>query len=320
MNSSYLIDNSKVQHLLIDHNHAGRRIDNFLFTVLKGVPKSRIYRLLRKGEVRVNKSRVRQDYKLQCGDDIRLAPIRLAEKTDEITVSDQVRDRLLAAVIHESESLLVISKPPGLPVHSGSGFHYGVIEAMRLLRQDLDYLELVHRLDRDTSGCLLMAKTPVILRELNRMVKDDEVKKTYSTLLCGAWQQGEMKINQPLRKNVMQGGERMVQVDEEGRHALSLFRPVEYFAQLATLMEVGLITGRTHQIRVHASHSGHPVAGDDKYGCRESNKQLKKIGLRGLFLHARRLEFVDPASGLPIVLEASLPSEHEKLLNHLRNE
>ncbi len=307
----------RVQHVQIDRDHAGRRIDNFLFSLLKGVPKSRIYRILRKGEVRVNKSRVKQDYKLSLGDDVRIPPIRLEEKTEH-PINPELAGNLTRSVIYESEDLLVLNKPGGIPVHAGSGFDYGVIEVMRHARDDLQYLELAHRLDRDTSGCLLLVKKPPLLRAINNMIRADAMNKRYTALLCGEWQGDERDVNVPLRKNVLQGGERMVTVDREGKPARSIFLPLAHYGSLATLMKIDLITGRTHQIRVHAQHCGHPLAGDGKYGDRDSNKQLRALGLKGLFLHAGALSFRHPVTNEELHFEAELPNQHGVLLDKLR--
>jgi 23S rRNA pseudouridine955/2504/2580 synthase len=267
----------------------GQRIDNFLFSLLKGVPKSHIYRILRKGEVRVNKGRVKADYRLNAGDLIRIPPIRLSEKK-HTQPGSRVLELIDSRIIYEDKKLLVLDKPSGVAVHGGSGVSYGVIEAIRALRPDFPFFELVHRLDRETSGCLLIAKKRSTLRQLHELFRTDRVQKQYIALVKGSWKGGKRKVDLPLQKNVMRSGERMVQVTEEGKVAISYFEPIEYYKS-ATLMRVFLGTGRTHQIRVHAAHVGHPVAGDQKYGDAQFNQRMRGLGLGRLFLHAAYLGF-----------------------------
>ncbi|OUR64703.1 23S rRNA pseudouridine(955/2504/2580) synthase [Methylophaga sp. 42_25_T18] len=307
---------NQVQFLDISAAQAGQRIDNFLLTLEKGVPKSRIYRAIRKGEVRVNKGRIKQTYRIKEGDSIRVPPLRTAEKTALTSVSNSMRQLLNDSVLLEDDDLLVLNKPAGLAVHAGSNIQQGVIEALRIIRAELPYLELVHRLDRDTSGVLLLAKSRAALLNLQQQLLDHDMNKRYLTLLKGGWDKQEMLVEQPLRKNTVSSGERMVRVDPEGKYAKTVFIPRKKFHQ-AQLTEVVLYTGRTHQIRVHADHINHPLAGDDKYGQRTFNKEMKKFGLKRLFLHAWKLGITHPGTGEPIELEAPLPATLENVLNKL---
>ena len=309
----------KVQFIEISPSQAGQRIDNFLFTLEKGVPKSRIYRALRKGEVRVNKGRTRQTYKLQAGDILRVPPLRTAEKSTITDVSASLRERLLSHILFEDDSMLVLNKPAGLAVHAGSQIQQGLIEAMRLLRPDAPFLELVHRLDRDTSGCLLLAKSREALLNLQQQLLSSEIDKRYLTLLKNAFASAEQLIEQPLRKNTLSSGERMVKVDASGKAAKTLFIRRQAFS-LAQLTEVKLFTGRTHQIRVHSAWSGHPVAGDPKYGDKAFNKTMKSYGLKRLFLHAWRLGIKHPISAEPLLLEAPLPDALTTVIRNLEQQ
>jgi 23S rRNA pseudouridine955/2504/2580 synthase len=274
--------------LQIDHAHVGQRIDNYLLRILRGVPRSRIYRILRKGEVRVNGARIKPDYRVQAGDTLRLPPLRMAAQSAPSRPPDRVLDQLTSAIVHEDAEVLVINKPSGLAVHKGSGLDYGVIEALRFLRPQQAFLELVHRLDRDTSGCLLVAKTPQALKYLHTALRTGTVEKRYLLLVAGQWQHGHKTVDLPLSKNVLQSGERMVVVSEQGRQAQTRFQPLTVRRRVSWL-EAQLATGRTHQIRVHAAALGHPIAGDTKYGDRAFNHWLKTQGLQRLFLHAHSL-------------------------------
>jgi 23S rRNA pseudouridine955/2504/2580 synthase len=300
----------QAQHVQIGVWHAGQRIDNFLMTQLKGVPKSHVYRLLRRGEVRVNKGRIKPDYRLKEGDDVRIPPLRRPEigQVPLKTAPAWLEDR----VLYEDAALLVLDKPAGVAVHGGSGQSYGVIEALRALRAQAPFLELVHRLDRETSGCLLIAKKPSMLRALHQMLRDGEIEKRYLALVQGRWDR-ERRVDLPLLKKVLQSGERMVRVDPQGKLALSVFHP-RHLYQDATLMEITIMTGRTHQIRVHAAALGHPLAGDEKYGSADFNRTMRKRGLRRLFLHAHALHFRRPDSGEQVNLEVPLEGELERVL------
>jgi 23S rRNA pseudouridine955/2504/2580 synthase len=306
----------KVQFIEISSDQAGQRIDNFLINLEKGVPKSRIYRALRKGEVRVNKGRIKQTYKIQSGDVIRVPPLRISAKEAPAHVSESLRQQLTQSIIFEDDAMLVLNKPSGLAVHAGSQIQQGVIEALRVVRQDLPFLELVHRLDRDTSGCLLLAKSRDSLLNLQQQLLSDAIDKRYLTLLMGEMTATEQLVEQPLQKNTVSSGERMVRVDNEGKSAKTLFIQRQTLG-IAQLTEVKLFTGRTHQIRVHAAWSNHPVAGDDKYGNREFNKLMKTFGLKRLFLHAWRLGITHPQSGAPLQLEAPLPVNLQQVITNL---
>jgi 23S rRNA pseudouridine955/2504/2580 synthase len=296
---------------------AGQRIDNFLARHLKGVPKSHIYRILRRGEVRVNSGRIKAQYRICAGDRVRIPPVRVSpEKTAPIAAA---RLDLEKHVLFENNRCLVLNKPSGIAVHGGSGLSFGIIEALRASRPQAPYLELAHRLDRETSGCLVIAKRRSFLRLFHEQLRNGEVVKQYLALLAGHLTGGRQKVDAPLRKNQLKGGERMVVVDEEtGKEALTIFNPVSRFAT-ATLAEVDLKTGRTHQIRVHAAYIGHPLAGDEKYGDQEFNRSLRKLGLRRLFLHAHRLEFVDSesASGQSLSVSAPLDATLKAVLDSL---
>lgn len=314
---------STTRFVEIDEDRAGQRIDNFLLASLKGVPKTRIYRILRKGEVRVNKGRIKASYRLQTGDMVRIPPIRQAEPEALVAPGAHVLARINASIIAEEKGFLVLNKPSGIAVHGGSGLNYGVIEALRLLRPEAPYLELVHRLDRETSGCLLIATRRSVLREMHRLLREkslgrsesDGMEKCYLALLMGRWEGGERRVDIPLLKNTLRSGERVVTVSPEGKAALSLFRPVKRYAN-STLVEVILMTGRTHQIRVHAAAIGHPIAGDEKYGDESFNREMKTKGLRRLFLHAHSLGFSLEAHEQAYRFSAPLDDELENVLNH----
>ncbi|HEU5468052.1 MAG TPA: RluA family pseudouridine synthase [Steroidobacteraceae bacterium] len=296
----------------------GQRLDNFLLRELAGVPRSRVYRLLRRGEVRVNGRRKQADYRLAAEDEVRLPPLRAASSAD---APRRVPDGLLAtvrdAIVHEDERLFVLDKPSGLAVHGGSGLSFGVIEALRALRPD-EPVELVHRLDRETSGCLLVARTRPALRLAHALLREGAVEKRYAALVSGRWRLGRKTIDAPVLTHARQGGERVVRVHRAGKVAVSVFEPVEYFKDLATLVDVAIRTGRTHQIRVHAAFAGHAVAGDEKYGDRERGARLRALGLRRMFLHAASVAFRWPDTGTSFRAEAPLPAELEAVLGRLR--
>ncbi len=307
---------TKVCFVSIDADQAGQRIDNFLLTRLKGAPKSLIYRILRKGEVRVNKGRIKPLYKLQAGDEVRIPPVRLSNKPVN-TPSNSSLEVIANNILYEDKRVLVLNKPSGFAVHGGSGLSYGIIEALRALYPNAPYLELVHRLDRDTSGCLLIAKKRSMLRYLHEQLREHSLHKQYLTLVKGHWQEGKRTINAPLRKNTLRSGERMVRVDESGKVAISHFKP-RVTSDLASLIEVDLETGRTHQIRVHAAYSGHPIAGDEKYGDEVFNQQMRAYGLKRLFLHASKITFrLSPDTEEIIRIEAPLESSLQNVLKQL---
>ena len=304
-----------VQYLQIAKEAAGQRLDNFLLTQLKGVPKSHVYRLLRKGEVRVNKGRARPDYRLAWGDVVRLPPVRRPEAGAPTAGDRSAGLRLEDHIIHEDDRVIVLDKPSGIAVHGGSGLSRGVIEALRAARPDAPYLELVHRLDRETSGCLLIAKRRSTLRALHELLREGRVEKRYLALVKGRWELGQVRLEDRLRKSV-RGGERMVTVDESGKAATSIFRPVEIGAA-ASLLEVRIMTGRTHQIRVQAAEAGHPLAGDDRYGDRDYNRRMKGLGLNRLFLHAASIGWEDPKSGEWRLYSTPLPRELAEVVSRL---
>lgn len=297
----------------------GQRIDNYLLTQLKGVPKSRIYRILRTGEVRVNSGRIKPTYRIKAGDAIRIPPIRVSEEAAPARPGDRVLERVNASILFEDKGLLVVNKPSGLAVHGGSGLSYGLIEALRALRPEAPFLELGHRLDRDTSGCIVIAKKRSVLRAFHELLREGGSDKRYLALLKGCWRGGERRVEAPLLKNVTQSGERMVKVSPEGKPALTIFRPLTVFKD-ATLVEAELITGRTHQVRVHAAHIGHPIAGDDKYGDEAFNKRMAEVGLKRLFLHASAVSFTLPESGQVVSVSAPLGDELRSVLDRLEAE
>lgn len=273
---------------MVEADHAGQRIDNFLLGLLKGVPRSYIYRILRRGEVRLNKGRVAASQRLQAGDVIRVPPVRVAERETPPEPGNRVLELLEQAILYEDKRLLVLNKPSGIAVHGGSGVQYGVIEALRVLRPEERQLELVHRLDRDTSGCLLIAKRRSVLRTLHELLRGEGVEKRYLALVAGRWERERETVKAPLLKNTLRSGERVVRVDREGKPATTRFRVLERYGE-ATLLEAQLLTGRTHQIRVHLAHLGTPVLGDEKYGDADANRRFRELGLRRLFLHAESL-------------------------------
>jgi 23S rRNA pseudouridine955/2504/2580 synthase len=296
---------------------AGQRIDNFLMRQLKGVPKSYIYRILRKGEVRVNKGRVKAPYKVQPGDWVRIPPVRSVKSDAPPRPSEQLRNTLEQAVVYEDERLLILNKPSGMAVHGGSGLSSGIIEALRAVRPNERHLELVHRLDRETSGCLLISKRRSSLRILHELMRENRVDKRYLALLAGRWRKGVQVVDKPLKKNTLQGGERVVRVDAEGKLAETRYKRLQRFRQ-ATLVEVELITGRTHQIRVHSAWLGTPVLGDTKYGEDDANKSMRELGLRRLFLHAHQVSFRWPGEKHDLIVNAPLPQDLTDLLDKLK--
>lgn len=304
-----------VEFVAIGDDEAGQRLDNFLLARLKGVPKSHIYRLLRKGEVRVNKGRVKPDYRLKSGDQVRLPPVRRPEPGAPTMRGRSAGVQLETQILHEDDRLIVLDKPTGIAVHGGSGLSHGVIEAMRAARPDAPYLELVHRLDRETSGCLLIAKRRSMLRALHELLREGRVEKRYLALVKGRWELGEVRLEDRLRKT-MRGGERVVAVDATGKTAASIFRPVE-IGSAASLLEVRIMTGRTHQIRVQAAEAGHPLAGDERYGDRDYNRKMKGLGLERLFLHAASVGWEDPVSGEWRMFSTPLPDDLREVLSRL---
>ena len=305
-----------VRYLEITADYAGQRLDNFLLRELKGAPKSLIYRILRKGEVRLNGGRVQPDRRLQTGDRLRIPPVRLGEPDARpLRPPPALAEQLRNAVLYEDREILVLDKPAGLAVHKGSGLDYGVIDLLRAMRPDEPFLELAHRLDRDTSGCLTLARTAAALRLIQEAFRAGQVEKRYLALVSGYWNHGPREVNQPLRRNVLRSGERMVEVLEDGKPARTRFDPVSLFKP-ASLLEARIETGRTHQIRVHAAHVGHPLAGDDKYGDAGFNRLMaEQYGLRRLFLHAHSLSL--PLGGREIAVSAPLDDELKTVLSRL---
>lgn len=292
---------------------AGQRVDNYLTKRLKGVPKSHIYRILRSGEVRINSRRIGPDYRVREGDRLRLPPVRTARPAP--TPHLPVR-RLDAEVLHEDDVLLVIDKPAGVAVHGGSGISRGVVEQLRLERPQSRFLELVHRLDRDTSGVLMLAKRRSALLDLHRQLREGEVRKHYLVLVKGVWRDSRRAVQVPLKKYVLASGERRVAAAAGGLPAHTVFRLQRAWAAYS-LLEAELKTGRTHQIRVHLAHLGFPIAGDDKYGDFPLNKALAKEGLSRMFLHAYRTVITHPQTGAPLALEAPLPPELKRFVERL---
>ncbi len=314
MSPMTLPDSSAAVRLVqVAPEYTNQRIDNFLFRILKGAPKSLIYRLLRKGQVRVNRRRTRPDYRLQPGDNIRIPPLRLGERDQPVRPPPRVLASLEQAILLEDSELLILDKPAGIAVHKGSGLAFGVIEALRVLRPRAPFLELAHRLDRDTSGCLVLAKTPQALRSIHADLQSGAVDKRYLVLAKGIWDRDDLEVSAPLGK-VLRGGERMVTVSAEGKRALTRFKPVSR-RDGATLLEAAIATGRTHQIRVHAAYLGHPVAGDAKYGDTQFNREMTHYGLRRLFLHAHSIAF--NLDGRRIAVSAPLDEELRQVLERL---
>jgi len=300
----------------IDESAHDQRIDNFLHKILKGVPKSHIYRIVRGGEVRVNGRRVEVAYRLQSGDKVRLPPVRTSRPATR-PGTRTVKAVFAGRVLFEDEDLLVVDKPGGVAVHGGSGISSGVIEQLRQARSGARFLELVHRLDRDTSGVLVLAKKRSALTALHAQLRDGEVKKHYLVLVLGEWKDAKRNVKLALHKFVSASGERRVVVDEDGARAHTVFR-LEANLPGFSLLDAELKTGRTHQIRVHLAHLGFPIAGDDKYGDFEANKRLAKQGLKRMFLHAASLEFRHPRTGEPVRVQAPLAPELESFLRSLK--
>lgn len=306
-----------VRYLEIGEAEAGQRLDNFLLRVMKGVPRSHIYKILRSGEVRVNKGRVKAQYHLLQGDQVRVPPLRVADTPPTPKVPSRLGDDLNTRILYEDDRVLVLDKPSGLAVHGGSGIAWGVIEALRVLRPELRELELVHRLDRETSGCLLLSKRRSGLRQLHASLREGEFQKVYLGLTLGCWTANEQRVDLALRKNVLRSGERIVRVDAEaGKEARTHFTVQQRFAD-STLVEAVLDTGRTHQIRVHLQAIGHSLLGDERYGDEQANRLARERGLRRLFLHASRLTFPHPRDQRVIRVEAPLPPELEGYLQSL---
>lgn len=304
---------TKVRKVVVDEDQAGQRIDNFLRRQLPGVPRSRLYRILRRGEVRVNKGRIRADYRLQAGDEVRIPPARVREAPSAAPASAIAR--IADSIIYEDKNLLVINKPSGVAVHGGSGISHGVIEMLRELRPELRDLSLVHRLDRETSGSLVLAKRRSALRRLHEQFREGRVNKNYLALVVGDWQLGDFRVDAPLLVRHRHGGERHVIVNPEGKSAQTRFRLSRTFGKYS-LVHCQPKTGRTHQIRVHALHAGYALAGDERYGEPAENSKLKKLGLKRLFLHAQSIAFPDD-HGNELHFTAPLAPDLEQFLDKL---
>ena len=301
--------------LTVDEESAGQRLDNYLMRHLKGVPKTHVYRIIRSGEVRINKGRVSADTRVAVGDVVRLPPVRISEKVAEKAENPAPAREF--PILMEDDCLIALNKPAGVAVHGGSGVSFGVIEQLRRARPQAKFLELVHRLDRETSGILLVAKKRSALTNLQAQFKERETGKTYLALVLGDWPTNKKVIDTPLHKYLDANGERRVKVvakdDPDGMRAVSLVKVAQKLPK-HSLLEVTIKTGRTHQIRVHLASSGHPIAGDDKYGDFDANKALSKGLLKRMFLHAWRLQFTHPVSKTPIALECSLPTDLQNAL------
>lgn len=305
---------SDVRYTEINSEEDGQRLDNYLMRILKGVPKSHVYRIIRGGEVRVNKKRAQPSLKLSTGDQIRIPPVRVSTEKN-VFVGSQLSQRLLESVIYEDDALLVINKPVGIAVHGGSGLSLGVIEALRKIRDDLHYLELVHRLDKETSGCLLLAKKRSALRAIQSLLEARAVQKTYWALLCNRWEgKKNITVDVALQKNTLKSGERIVCATETGKLSQTSFKLLENY-QAACWIEASPKTGRTHQIRVHSAHIGHPIVGDEKYNGNLSIDGLNEKNHR-LYLHARAIQF--NLNNKNYAFQADLDGYFAEMLKQLR--
>ncbi|HJW02730.1 MAG TPA: RluA family pseudouridine synthase [Azospira sp.] len=316
------VSKNSVTHAVVTEEEEGQRLDNYLLKVCKGVPKSHVYRILRSGEVRVNKKRADAAYRIQVGDVLRLPPIRVSAKVEEVLAAEVAGQAMKAdlPILYEDDALLVINKPAGIAVHGGSGVSFGVIEALRQQRPQAKLLELAHRLDRETSGILLVAKKRSALTALHDMFREGGqgrgADKRYLVAVQGRWMDPLRNVRLPLLKYLLENGERRVSVNPEGKASHTVFRLLARWERFS-LLEAQLKTGRTHQIRVHLSHLGYPILGDEKYGDFALNKSLHKEGLKRMFLHAWKMDFAHPITGEPLSLEAPLPEPLGAFLAHL---
>ena len=321
------ISKDLVNHICVQEHESAQRLDNYLIKILKGVPKSHIHRIIRAGEVRVNKGRAKPETRIQTGDLIRIPPVRVAERAAKSNLQPVPARHF--EIVYEDDALLVVNKPSGVAVHGGSGVSFGVIEQLRRARPEAKYLELVHRLDKDTSGLLMVAKKRSALVKLHEMLRNDHPKKIYWALGVGAWQPALRHVRLPLVKYTGAAGEKMVRVGsaEDGQSAHTVFRVLDTFSgerphsvgvSALSLVEATLKTGRTHQIRVHMQASGCPIAGDERYGDYQANRRLQKLGLKRMFLHAYSLELDHPLTGEKLVLQAALPDDLQRFLDGLR--
>ena len=310
---------TQVSFVSIDDDQAGQRLDNFLMARLKGVPKSRVYNIIRKGEVRVNKGRSKPDYKIATGDEIRIPPVRMTEKDVPAKPSNTMTSLLENSILFENDGLLVINKPPGLAVHGGSGISLGLIETLRQMRPDARYLELIHRLDRDTSGCIMVAKKRSMLRHLQAALREKTssgITKVYQALVIGHWPKTCRRVDAPLLKVEVADDERVVRVHVDGKPSLTEFKLLQDYSN-CSLVEARPITGRTHQIRVHAKHMGHSLVGDEKYGDDDFNKEMRAKGVKRLFLHAAELGFYLPEAKEKTIVKAPLATDLAAVINKL---
>ncbi len=314
------LSHQTAQIVTIDVNRVDQRIDNFLLSYLKSVPRSHIYKILRKGEVRVNKGRIKAHYKLQLNDQVRVPPIKLLKTDNETTVPKEIINAVMSSILYEDQDMIIINKPAGLAVHGGSNISYSLIQALRQARIHDDYLELIHRLDRDTSGCIMIAKNIISLRNFHHLLKNGKITKRYHALLMNTeetvLQEKQFTVNEPLLRSQLSSDERMVMVDSKGQEAITKFKIISRFGDY-NLVEVIPVTGRTHQIRVHAAYINAPVAGDTKYGNKDFNKKMKQLGLSRLFLHSKQLEFKSPTTGEFISVEAPYDNKLQSILTSL---
>jgi 23S rRNA pseudouridine955/2504/2580 synthase len=307
-----------VKYITISSDRAGQRLDNFLLSVLKNVPKSRIYKAIRKGEVRINKSRSRASYKLMAGDYVRVPPLFSPDATPVVPPTQRLQDWITGCVVFENSKIIILNKPAGIPVHSGGAEDHGVQGIVRIMRPEAPCIELVHRLDKGTSGCLVIAKKRSMLRAMQQKFRERLVKKQYFVLVKGVWEGGKRRVEVPLTKKQHKGGGKIVVVDtESGKAAVSTFVPIRKFKDV-TLLLVRIETGRTHQIRVHARYLGYPVVGDSKYGCDEFNSKIRRLGFNRMFLHSASILFRDLTNELPVFgLSVLLSGEFREFLYQL---
>jgi len=302
--------------VVVDEDNHGQRVDNYLMAQIRDVPRSIIYRIIRKGEVRVNKGRVKPDTRLNTGDEVRIPPVTRKEKPAQVVPGSRVQGVMQDAVVFENDQMLVVNKPSGIAVHGGSGLDFGLIEVLRAARPEARFLELVHRLDRDTSGLVMVAKKRSALRYLQDELRHKRIRKHYHALVAGDWPGAVRKVSEPLLRFELGSGERRVRVDEAGKDSLTRFRVLDSFSGY-TLVEASPVTGRTHQIRVHSAWAGHPIAGDDKYMDDVSLRAFRSAGGQRLTLHARALDFTLPSTGEPVHLEAPYDEAFSELMAKL---
>jgi 23S rRNA pseudouridine955/2504/2580 synthase len=315
-NKSPRTQESKVKLIRVLVAHEGQRIDNYLLRYLKGVPRSRIYRIIRRGEVRINKKRCKPESKLHLGDEIRIPPVSVSSGPAIAKPSPGLAGLLLESILFENEDLIILNKPAGLAVHGGTGIRLGLIEALRQLKPEWSGLELAHRLDRDTSGCILISKNSIFLKEIQAKFKAREIRKCYLALVVGNWPSSLTEVDVPLQKNELSSGERIVKVAAEGKDSLTYFKTIAAFSQ-ATLVEARPLTGRTHQIRVHCQYAGFPILGDEKYGAKTVDVVLK--GHKNLCLHASSIQFEYGLANQKIMAEAELNLQIQGVLENLKN-